>query len=839
MLLVLFAVSGIKAQVVNYAIELEDNGYVNCGLLPDLDGKSSFTVQMWIKPIQWNEGAKLLSRGDGLKISLGTPGVVDVTLGDDTYKINNVPVDSWSLLSLRVNNGIVYVNDIRKNPVAQPLGISSGNDPLILGGGYYGLIDEVRIWGISLPEDFNRFEHTTLNNYNPYWDDLLVYFKMDQELCDNLVDYKGIYSKDELFNHHGIFSESGVKRVVADNPLLPYLINSAYTANERFYDRAIPRQQYLFANDLIILGIQSYPDGHVKYCTPNCHATLQGTATRLAEWEEREGVMSFDGEGSLDCGVECMNVGNRPYTFESWIYIDEWVEGAYIIRKETEDGLNGFSISLGDQSKSEIIVKVNGKKFSNIRNTKVGTWFHLGIVAENGGTTRETFVFVFNGSNVTFCSSSSDDSTDPYASGNEECHAIIGENFKGKLDNLAVWQMAIGRGDFANHMKSMPMPAINKEVTSSLLQAANTLLTFDNPEAPGYDSYSQDHWKDIMLAAYEGHRGYQVRISVKSHNGWETTLWNAEKRKIFAEDLARLSEGYDGVELDLEWIYSTQTQLGLLSDEIRAALPEDKSLMISCHNVAYKFPLDKMDNCDGFTFQQYGPQKDHSYYSTFVNYTNTFINYGFPKEKIMCSYATTTSEGHINGSRPSNAPPIRGVRDGFMDGDDFVPNEEVDFGTVGGYTYYFDGPLQTYKRAKFVTDNRLAGIFYWDMGNDVRPEHPYNLAKWSTYGLNHNVDTLITHVEIHHFDAAINDIVADKNEKLTLAAQTDDNTTLILNLSPVADVEVVKIYNLSGLCIATVRNRSSVDISSLISGHYIVEAVTDDGRRATSRFFKR
>ena len=834
-MLALLAAVGLQAQVTNYAIELEENGNVNCGPLPELDGKSSYTLQMWIRPTEWTEGATLLSRGEGLKLSLGTPGVVNVKIGDVNLTTNNVPVDAWSLLTVRVNDGTAYINSFRKSTKVQPLATAGDKEALILGGGYKGRIDEVRIWGISLPDEFNRFEHTTLNRYNPYWNDLLVYLKMDQELCEHLVDYKGVYCDENTWNHHGVFSASGVKRVEAENPDLPYLINSAYTANERFYDRSIPRDQYLFANDLIILGIQSYPDGHLKYCTPNCHATLQGNATRLDKFEGREGVMAFDGKSTLDCGPECFNVTSNIYAFECWLYIEEWVEGAYIIRKESADVEHGISISLGRESNHEVIVRVNGKRFVNQRNLSTGKWIHLAVNTENGGTTRDTFVFVFNGSRVGYASEASDQTTDNMPEGNADCNAIVGEGFIGKMDNILVWNRSIGR---SATMENPPMPALNHTETSDVLQKANTYLDFNDPLRPGFDSYSQDHWKEIMESAYEGHRGYHVRISVKSHTGWENTLWDAGKRKIFAEDLARLSEGYDGVELDLEWIYSTQTQLGYLSDDIRAALPADKSLMISCHNVAYQFPKNKMANCDGFTFQQYGPQKDHSYYSTFVNYTNAFVNYGFPKEKILCSYATTTSVGHKNGVRPNGAPDIKGVRDGFLDGD-YVPQEEVDCGLSGGYEFYFDGPLQTYMRAKYVTDNRLGGIFYWDMGNDVRPEHRYNLAKWSTYGLNHNVDTLVTHVEIHHYDTAIEDVRADSNEETVLSASTTDDNTLMLSFTPEAVADVVNIYNVSGGCVATTRRSNTADIAALAAGYYVVEAVTLSGIRASARFCKK
>ncbi len=831
--------ASLGAQVVNYALEFDAEGSVDCGPLPELDSRDNYIVQMWIKPNEWTAGARLLSRGDGFSITLGDPGTVNFNVGGSTASALNIPTDEWSLISLRSSGNKIFINGKRTNVSLGTIPATDENDHLILGGGYCGRLDEIRIWGEDTGAEFNYFEHTTLNNFNPGWDDLLVYYKMDQELCDNLVDYKGIYTPDASWNHHGIISSKGVRRVTADNPHLPYLINSAYTANERFYDRSIPRQQYLFSNDLIILGIESLPTGHLRPCTPNNHATLCGTAEWKAEYEGRSGVMSFDGDGYLECPEECMRSDAKLYTFESWIYVDQWVEGAYIFRKETDDGLNGFSISLGKESTNEIIVRVNGNKFINQRKMKSGRWIHVGISVDEASLPYNTFVWVYDGKNIGQGSNACDNSTDYTPVGNENIRPRIGEGFIGKIDDFTVWDISLGRGGYESHMHGLPMPGLNKTLASDLLQRANTLYEFNDAQNPGWSSYSQDNWRKIMESAYEGHRGFRTRISVKSHDNWQSTITNAERRKIFAQDLAVLSEGYAGVELDLEWMYGQQTNLGRLAEDIRKELPEDKSLMISCHNVAYGFPKEKMDNCDGFTFQQYGPQKEHSYFGNFQSMTQTFINYGFPREKILCSYATTTSEGYINGSRPSNPPPIKGVKDGFMEGD-FVPAEDVDYGVAAdGYTYYFDGPLQTYMRARYVTDQRLGGIFYWDMGNDTRPEHPYNLAKWSTYGLNANVDTLITKVDIRHYDpSAIRTIARDRKQSLKVSVENGGNT-LVLDLDKNITIFRLVITSIEGRKVAEIRDSlTRVDISSIPSGHYIISVFAEGNTAYHSRFVK-
>lgn len=812
------------AQVTNYAIRFDKEGSIDCGPLPSLNNKDSFLIQFWINPSEWTEGAMIIQRGDGLKISLSEEGCIHFHIGGVDSYLTDIHAGEWSMVTYRSNEGKIFINDKRKSVDGHPIPNEAGNPSLILGGGYKGLLDEVRIWGASIGDEFNRFEHTTINKWCPYLDDLLVYYKMDQEMCPHLVNYKDIFLPgNNEYNNHGILSDSGVSREAVENPLLPYLVNSAYTANERFYDRAIPRDQYLLSNDLIILGVESFNTGHVRTCTPNNHAAISG-AQWIERFEGREGVMAFDGNSYLDCGTDIMRPDTPGFTFEAWLYVDEWVPGAYIFRKETADSLHGFSVRLGAKSNHEIVVRINGNNFYNQRIMKSGEWIHLAIGINGGNTPSETLWWIYNGTRVGFGSSKCDDSTDYTPEGNTKCRGIIGEGFKGKIDEFAIWDKTLGRGDIAAHLNGLPMPDLNNVVNSDILQRANTYLKFDDPANPGYSSHSQDEWKRIMEKAYEGYRGYRTRISVKSHNGWESTIASAEKRKIFAADLAEISKTYDGVELDLEWIYGDQTYLGLLARDIREALPDGKSLMISCHNVAYRFPKSMMGICDGFTFQQYGPQSEHSRYSHFQSMTRVFQDYGFPKEKILCSYATTTSEGYSADGR--RVMPIKGVKDGFMDVG-FTPDAEVDYGVSGGYTFYFDGPTQTYMRAKYVTDNRLGGIFYWDMGNDCRPEHPYNLAKWCSYGLNANVDSLVTNVEVRHLEqSGIRDI---KVPDAAIAYSSADDAITVSGADG-ATPETIFIFAPDGILVKKEKiSTCRISEVNLTPGVYIVKVIFGDG----------
>lgn len=820
------------AVATNMALSLGADGTVDCGQTQKFSNMSSYTIQMWLCPDKWVNGAKIIGAGDAWSIGLGDEGSVVFTVdaSSTTVSSEDLKTGNWAQITIICNagQGIVLINGTEKyNGTLAAIPAETGI--LTLGGSYEGKLDEVRLWNDVLSDEYNYFIKNTINQWCPQRDALAAYYKFDQAGCPQIVEQTAVWDNltGQDYNNHGVAAGT-VAKVVSDNEAMLYRINGAYTANERFYDRAIPAEQYLLSNDLIILGIESLPTGHLRYVTPNCHGIASGNVSYLSEFEGRSGVAVFDGNSHLDCGTELFNLSNYSYTFETWFYVDEWTEGAAIFAKENEDGTKGISLRLGEEERHVMSVSIDSHKYSIMNKVEPGKWNHLAIsplASPQEG--RFTFLFILNGEEVTASRTLSDTEIFNVPTDCADCTLVLGKGFKGKLDETIFFtRSGFDINTVKGHMNNgAPMPGLGIQLTADLMKQAKGYYRYDNADNVGYNSYSQDSWRDIMLEAYKGYGGYEVRISVKSHTGWESTISTAEKRKIFAADLARLSEGYDGVELDLEWQYGTQTTLGLLAEEIRNALPEGKSLNVSCHNVAYGFPKDKMQYVDAFTFQQYGPQPVHSHYSHFESMCNTFVNYGFPKEKIMTSYATTTSRGQKNGAA---AIEISGVRNGFLD-DGFVPDEEVDVKEMNGYTYYFDGPLQTYKRARYTVENGFGGIFYWDMGNDVPVNHKYNMAKWCSFGLNSNVEKVIDNVAVNHRQSGVNNVIANE-EGIRIVRRGNGVYTQ-------GSVRCIKVCDIAG-CVVSQATDSKLDISTLSNGVYIVEATGSNGTRSTLKIVK-
>lgn len=847
------AVCGVsQAQVQNYALRLNAGSSVDCGMMPQLDNAGDYTVQFWMNPDEWTRGAVILDRGEGFKVSLGNAGELEFQLGATTLKANSTKLKAgaWAQVTL-LSTGTgakALINGEESGSATGNTNIAASESPLTIGGGYKGRIDEIRIWKCVLESDFEYYIHNTLNEWMPQYEDLLVYYKMDQELCEHLVDYCAI-DKEADYNNHGILKDGATKEAVTDNEGLPYIINSAYTANERFYDRYIPAEQYRLSNDIIILGVMSYADGHLELSSANDHATLCGDAKRLAEYEGRNAVLSIDGNGWLEAPSSAMdNTGG--YGFESFIYLEEWTDGAYLVRRENVEGTEGFAVMLDHFSSDRvpdpvavIKIRVNGKCWNYPVNITTGEWHHIGVGYRGGNTVNTVFNVGIDGESAgTPRAYYHDGSTDGVPAWPADAKVEIGKGLKACLDQTVIPRSGAGAGDFASHMKNgLPMVSLTQQVTSTILQNAGAYYDYDDPEQPGFDLYSQDNWLRIMKSAFDGYRGAHFYLSVKTPKGYNdsnlnTLISNASWREKFATDLAELSKPYDGVELDLEWVYNWNAY-GLLAQKIREKLPEGKIYRVSTHNVTYSFPKDKMQYVDGFTFQQYGPQTKHFVYSTFESYCRAFVSYGYDRKKIMTSYSTTTSNGSIGS-------PIKGVKDGFFDGD-YEPQLESEYKDFNGERFYFTGPLQTYHRAKYTREQGFMGIFYWDMGNDVYDTNPdgtktmskWNLARWSTYAINSNIDRLVTKVDVNHYGSAgIYTPIAEGDAALTAVCDGD-----VLRLCmPGKAIESVAIYSADGAMVfnGAVRD-GAANIPNVGAGVYLLTAKASDNTTYKAKFIKK
>lgn len=813
----------------NYALELTAGATADCGPLEALSGAENFTLQIWFCPAEWTEGATILSRGDGFKVSLGKPGSLTIAIGATPLSVNSTDfaAGKWAQVTVvrSAAEGKVFVNNAEA--LSQPIAaVPASDDHLTFGGGFIGRVDEVRLFKTAIPEDFERFTFNTINKWHPQWADLLAYYKFDMAGCPDVVDYKYIidwrsakdrglaFEREGQQNNHGYLRDGARKVEVADNDKLPYLVNAGYTANERFFDRIIPRDQYLMHNEIINLAGYSFNDGTAQEQNPTRHADVTGEW--LAEFGGREGVVAFDGTNGMTRGDLLSN--NAGYAFEAWLNLDEWVDGAVLIARENADKTEGISIELGKNkagTDNALVIRVDGNcwRYSMANRLAPGEWHYIAVTSlANPTSSTNCYTVVYDGQTLSARAAQHDGGTNNAFSGSNDC--VLFKGFKGKVDNVCVWSASRDVSQLMEHMNGYVVPSLTTHTNRERIDNSEALYLFDRQEAPGWDSYSNEEWFRVMRSAYEGYTQPRMILSYRQPQGSTLSgssgiFANKEAREKFARMVVEQSKEYDGVELDFEWVYGSEwNQYALLSDAIRAALPADKSFNVSCHNVSYNYPKAEMDKVSAFTFQQYGPQENHSRFTHFKNMCAAFVSYGFPKEKILTSYATTTAKG-------SNGSPIKGIRDGFVPDDTYqLTDDDIEYHTVGGERFAFTGPKQVYNRAKYTRENNLGGIFYWDMGNDywISEEQmgKYNFAKYCSYGLNANIDPLVESVEVIHTPAGVSDVVADG-----LRAEL----TVKVSGSSAVFSEVADVYAASGALVASKARRVE-----LPGGIYIAKA---------------
>lgn len=742
------------AQVDNYAVEFNGQSNLNFNKIPELNHLSTYTVQFWICPSAWTSGTSLFKRGTGtsaFEAHLGTSsGTIEFRVGNQSFSVASTEfiTGKWAQLTVIIENNRVkpYVNGVplTAQTAAASLIIPEDASDFIIGEGFAGRIDEFRFWSAALDETEYLTEDptvkgyllwdNTLNKYHPQYESLLLYYKFDQNLCENIVDY--------TFRHHGIMN--GVTRkIVTDNPLFKYRVVSAYTEFSRFTDVGTDQAKYLLCNDLVALSASLGTDGSAGVSLPFDKGTLVGGASYLAEYNGRSGVLALDGTGRMNVGTTAMNVANA-YSFGSWFYIDEWVENAFLFKKERDDQ-TGISLRLGNESTAEVILRLNGDeyKYKAAGELVVGKWIHLGFSPYDDTTLGRTFLFACNKKKLNIYPYSYPATLKPWTLPDlKDVEAFIGENFKGKFDETMIWNSGTSRDGFFDFADNGPnMPGFGKNVGVNYAFYAGCFWSYDKSEDPGYDYFSYKEYLDIMRSAYAGYRGFKIRISVSGSGNWQATIANAAKRERFTTEMAAIineDDYLDGVDFDLEWPeYGGQgpvwTNYGKLMTLLRSKLKPGKILTISPHSVSYWFPKEDMASVDYFLFQNYGPAYGHFTYEAFPIAYNSFLSWGFPNEKVLMSFATTTSK-NVN----TNTPPVRIYNLAGIGPDDNISNG-----------YYFTGFNQTRWRSEQVKKQNLGGIMCWSLNCDyASTENSLSLFRASALAIASNVDTLITKVDM-------------------------------------------------------------------------------------------
>lgn len=726
----IFAASalGVSAQVDNYAVRFTGpEGIVNLGSVKTFKAADDYTLQLWINPEKWTKGASVIRCGK-FSIKLGVERAIILNDGTNHLTITDKEfgANKWTHLTIRSNASgtTVSVNNSKDFTLDTPLLLPADTKSIWLGGDFTGRVDEVRLWNGQLPTDYTSYWQNTLNELMPSWDSLAAYWKMDQELCENLVDYKG--------SSHGTFTPTGVeKSKVTDNAKFRYLTNLAYGNIERFFDRAVDKRHYSLSNRIALIGAEVNPSTlELDMRLDRFDAELNG-ATVAADGT-RENVLVLDGTKTVTLPGGVLGEAPANYAFETWICVDEWVPGATIFSKGT-----AFTVKLGQNGK----LAVNDKEINLTLET--GKWTHIGVASSSTGYNVKV------GSNSTSVTASN------VTLSKSSVAPKIGENFKGKLDEIMIWKGERTVAQMINDATNLPLADDQKVVTGAWYRSMDACYLFDDANEPGFDSFSVHRVYRTMRSFTKGMRGVKFVLTVSFNPFKADALNTAAKRSTLAKNLAAVGNDpdFDGIDFDFEWPENgAWYNVSLVFKEVRQLLDPSKEMTSTPHAFYYNYPVENMADVDHFYFQIYGPNRTDLFkMPQYISCAQAYINHGYPKDKMVMSYATTTTGGWTSatgGSRVASGHPgfypagYRGIYNSTVQ-----PSDNVIWHEKNACYYHLTGFDQTIERCQYILDNDLGGIMYWDLGNDLAATHQYSLARGASYVINSNVETLVTKVD--------------------------------------------------------------------------------------------
>lgn len=721
-----------KAQIENKSLQFTGIENVRFNQIAELDTCKQVTLQMWVNIESWTENSKLFcqntNKNNLFSIQLGKKNAGEILLYINntlyTYTDLKLTEGKWFQLTLLKNNidntsCRLFVNGVESlnyNKTIRKIATNNADANLVLGTGFTGEIDEVRIWKKAL-NNADFYLQNTVNKYHPDYSSLVAYWKADQ--------LSNSFLMDELQQNHSMTKKPTLIKVT-DNKLFNYKLVSGYTTFSSFFSRQVERETYLMTNDLLVLSGNTNSNGDVTFGPSDDSGNVENIRF-LSAFKGRKSALSFDGRKSVMKLPENTISLSPTFSFGCWIFIEKWKNGAVLIKKKgkSEDQI---SIELGNPK--TLTVKMDGKIITSNGILKINTWQYVSV-SGNYNLTKNTEEINFNilSDNNDVQTDEQIISLDKIPSVTYDAESLIGEGFCGKMTEISWWKTCRAKS-FQKDALGIQLAEIGKPLTNTNLSDCIAYWKCDNANNPGFDSYSWTNFIQILRSAYKGYTGYKVRASFSGgeDKSWEGMVINEESRKRFANGIAQLLQSplLDGVDLDFEWCYDDTCWANYAKTihEVRKVIPAGKVFTVTPHVVAYKLPVQAISDIDFALFQNYGPSPDRFTFDDYTRSLETFRTQGYPDQKIILSTSTTTSKG-ISATGDIKRPTA--YKNLINSGS--VVSKDALSGTLDGYTYWINSVAQTRQRASYVVTNNLAGIMYWDMGCDVSPDSEFSIVR--------------------------------------------------------------------------------------------------------------
>lgn len=356
------------------------------------DATQAATLQAWVRAA--NEGTiiekpgmyKLAYKDKKIEFSAGSQ-----TLKTPKKLSEYVSSDQFVHLSAvaSATHLYIYVNGLAVAEAERTAQITGNNNKVVMGEGFEGAIDEVRLWNKALSAD------TIASDYNRYLvgneDGLQAYYTFDYSVDDAFYDIS--YKGTKYNMNHGV--ATGVKISSKDIPTSAQLGHSSYTSVDGSYQiRSLP-----------------YTGNGTTYMivpTLGIHQFASAKELRLINSQAQSHTVNFTDKSSFNISGKVMyKGGNVPVEGVSFAVDGVTVmDGKSNIVKTDAHGLFTISVPVGQHEVKAVLANhtfENGGKLTNSDGTDrnyqdddngfeifdVTTVRYIGRVA--GGTKQEAF----------------------------------------------------------------------------------------------------------------------------------------------------------------------------------------------------------------------------------------------------------------------------------------------------------------------------------------------------------------------------------------------------------------------------------------------------------------
>lgn len=489
-----------------------------------------------------------------------------------------------------------------------------------------------------------------------------------------------------------------------DDPTQKELINCSYIRGDFFETNRISAESMAACNDLVYLTARPYANGDVTFDLPVNDATLTGGATYEASYNGRNGVLKLDGSGlmnGLDGLLHSADEGFKLFTFATHLYIDEWVDGAYLFNK-VAGGSTVAALQLAAAGNLKLTI---GSATVTVASASLtaGAWHYVAL-DYNAGAVR---LFVDDAAAITA-------NITPVVVPNTRADFLIGGQFKGYLDETSVWSVAAG----ATGKNGITFGASWN--TTKVL----AYWKYDNAAKPGKDSHTWAERLENIRTALNGKEGTRkLRLGVAGGQ-WKTMVANESARTNFAAKTLEILQKYnlDGVDLDFEWPENA-AEYKNYSDAIvkmRQVLGKNVFFTVSLHPVSFKITKEAIAAVNFISYQCYGPAISRFPIQQFKDDAKAATDYGIPKKKLIMGvpfFGTAGKAGEQIGY--FDMVTKGGLTDPSLD--------QITY--TDGKTYVFNGLNTIREKMKYTYENGLGGIMSWDLATDMPVTDSKSLLK--------------------------------------------------------------------------------------------------------------